>query len=794
MTLPEQIPHVSDDRAAIAPYNFVPLPEKIVPAELPLPTHDAYHEGRHTGRIACTLTTASPLYVRCGLTPEQLAQGLEAKDLPDFFYLQQHGQPVIPGSSLRGMLRALVEIAGYGKMDRVMNRQLFYRSVSDQDYQRLFVEDCGRIKQGANPLAHCFRTKIRTGFLRLRRGKYVIEECDFARIDHQANPRGIAQIPSINNASIFQGNGPGRKPNWVYQNKRIHVVVDQQEQDYFFPVQYRPNGQKRHPDLYLRFRAVKQANFVDGQIPNTQEATLVITGHMQNKHMEFVFLHNMVATHQIDHAMVQRFEDTDQLTQWQEDAFPQDRPVAHARRDGGLLRDGEPVFFLMDDSELSVRFFGRAQLFRLPYGAAPFDLVPMASRRGQEDDNQPPVTDIAEAIFGHVSRNSKDDPRKPIAGRVFVGDALYVGAKDGVWLNEVTPHILGSPKPTTYQHYLVQPSETNAEQHKLMRYDSDLAKTTIRGHKLYWHKKNIGEADIREIDEQKIQSAPKQYTKFKPVKAGVSFTFTIRFENLSNVELGALLWVLQIAADERYRLKLGMGKPLGMGAVKIESKVVLSKREERYRALFDGKQPGWLIGEFEEYDREPYLNAFHNHVLATLKAHDPEKFNYCSKIDETLRIQCLLALLNWEDAPPVEQTRYMEIERDATDRNNVIPAARNQNPRRKRLPNGQYIDVINEYSSRPVLPSPVQLYSENNRSPGTAEVEERLPAPVSGARTVRARVGGVGANDASVGPLDGGKPGRARFAPNLPRKPSSGDLVVVQLDAEGKPEVIVAFL
>ena len=57
----------------------------------------------------------------------------------------------------------------------------------------------------------------------------------------------------------------------------------------------------------------------------------------------------------------------------------------------------------------------------------------------------------------------------------------------------------------------------------------------------------------------------------RPVRAGVSFSFDIRFENLSTVELGAVLWVLRIAADERYRLKLGMGKPLGLGAVHILS-------------------------------------------------------------------------------------------------------------------------------------------------------------------------------------------------------------------------------
>jgi len=72
------------DRIAKAPYNFVELPEKVVEAE-DLPSGDRYHLDRHTGRIECTLTTESPLYIRCGLTTEEFQAGTEAKDLPDFF-------------------------------------------------------------------------------------------------------------------------------------------------------------------------------------------------------------------------------------------------------------------------------------------------------------------------------------------------------------------------------------------------------------------------------------------------------------------------------------------------------------------------------------------------------------------------------------------------------------------------------------------------------------------------------------------------------------------------------------
>ncbi|HEY9612495.1 MAG TPA: hypothetical protein V6C93_24285, partial [Allocoleopsis sp.] len=74
--IPKHIDQVQDERRAVAPYNFVELPEIIVPAE-PLPANNCYHEysehkdnevntlkiKRHTGKIECTITTSSPLYI-----------------------------------------------------------------------------------------------------------------------------------------------------------------------------------------------------------------------------------------------------------------------------------------------------------------------------------------------------------------------------------------------------------------------------------------------------------------------------------------------------------------------------------------------------------------------------------------------------------------------------------------------------------------------------------------------------------------------------------------------------------
>lgn len=217
----------------------------------------------------------------------------------------------------------------------------------------------------------------------------------------------------------------------------------------------------------------------------------------------------------------------------------------------------------------------------------------------------------------------------------------------------------------------------------------------MRGHKLYWHKDNITSEAIRETNQQKIQNAPKQYTRFRPVKDGVSFVFDIHFENLSDVELGALLWVLHLASDNRYRLKLGMGKPLGMGAVSIKHTVHLSNRTERYRSLLTTE--AWTTGlhTMEVKTQDDYVNAFEQYVLS--KSGEGEK--KITRLQDTLRIQCLLALLSWP-GPHVHATRYMEIERNAAHPQGTRPGREN---------NGK----VNEYSYRLVLPTPRQVLNDH---------------------------------------------------------------------------------
>lgn len=76
MTLPQHLSEIAEHRAAIAPYNFVPLPERVVKAELQAAVDQSvYDSTRHTGTIACTLMTEHRRCTCAAATrPEQYAE------------------------------------------------------------------------------------------------------------------------------------------------------------------------------------------------------------------------------------------------------------------------------------------------------------------------------------------------------------------------------------------------------------------------------------------------------------------------------------------------------------------------------------------------------------------------------------------------------------------------------------------------------------------------------------------------------------------------------------------------
>ncbi|MEZ4737469.1 MAG: TIGR03986 family CRISPR-associated RAMP protein [Caldilineaceae bacterium] len=144
--------------------------------------------------------------------------------------------------------------------------------------------------------------------------------------------------------------------------------------------------------------------------------------------------------------------------------------------------------------------------------------------------------------------------------------------------------ILSTPKPTTTQFYLF----SNGQPDATVTYNSDAAE--LRGRKVYRHHGDAPSShtngfEYERATDQDHNGADDQNRTVRGVlKPGTRFEFTVDFENLAPLELGALLWSLQLE-DGMYH-RLGYAKPLGFGSVTVAIKCVeLVKPEERYTSL-----------------------------------------------------------------------------------------------------------------------------------------------------------------------------------------------------------------
>jgi CRISPR-associated protein (TIGR03986 family) len=179
-------------------------------------------------------------------------------------------------------------------------------------------------------------------------------------------------------------------------------------------------------------------------------------------------------------------------------------------------------------------------------------------------------------IFGMVSG---DEEGKALAGKVSFTIASWANDKEPSW-DTKTLQMLNTPHSTCEQFYLVDEPDNE----RVVRYDDRFEEHAkvgrLRGRKFYFHHRQIKD------EYAYTKASDRMNSTVELLKEGV-FKFTADFHNLTDYELGLLLYSLELeGAESDLRHKLGMGKPLGLGSVKITiDKLVRIDREERYRAI-----------------------------------------------------------------------------------------------------------------------------------------------------------------------------------------------------------------
>lgn len=569
---------------AFAPYNFIPLNEKIVSNTVPISNlkMNKYDINRNTGWIELIIEAITPLYIRGTLTKSEVEQEIDSKNKSGFF------APVkrisIPGSSLRGMTRNMVEIVSFSKFEFFEDRRLYYRGLADQSNLR---------EEYQNKMASFDRQKRRSqynfsaGILR----KSIGSGKQGLHFEIKSSGNGFKQILKSDAKNLVG------KLNQKYEEFRFYKL-----QEGFLVVS--GNAPKKKRDWLINYP------------PDNVEPILIPEEDIKN------YKQDRTRSEQVPDILEQ------------------------ARRGEEV-----PCFFVQwKDKEGGNRIsFGHTGMFRLAYEKTIRNHIQQHfdfnNKLIEDGDSK---IDFTEAIFGNEKTHS---------GRVFFEDAFLIGEQTIPLLNVESPKILSSPKPTTFQQYLVQNS---TERKQLSHYNSN---SSIRGYKYYWHKS--GEKKKWAQTDEKIN--PKLYTTIQPVKPGTQFRSKIRFENLSDEELGALLFALDL--PEGFGHKLGMGKPLGLGSISVIPTLYLSNIKKRYTDFF----AEWHNDIPVSNELKGKKQIFEQYLLNELNEGDK------TSLWQVSRLQELLVMLHYDSGKKLEEdgkTRYLTIEPQNEFKNrSVLPKA-----------------------------------------------------------------------------------------------------------------------
>ena len=226
-------------------------------------------------------------------------------------------------------------------------------------------------------------------------------------------------------------------------------------------------------------------------------------------------------------------------------------------------------------------------------------LFPLDDERAQDGDGAPKGLSPVRRLFGYTGDNDGSagigrDDHAQLMGRVSVNAGLEVvddGDTDGRrFLPPTFLKELGMPRPSAVEHYIRQPHHPKSrpsDKATLVTYgDADGYDTPgeLAGRKFYLDRGDAYNGEPWKDDSQANRDNDRSTLALEASRPGRRFRFTVRFRDLDPVELAAIVvalcphqlrGVLDGTDGDGYCSKLGYARPLGWGTVRIEAKALL---------------------------------------------------------------------------------------------------------------------------------------------------------------------------------------------------------------------------
>ncbi|MDA8336100.1 MAG: TIGR03986 family CRISPR-associated RAMP protein [Peptococcaceae bacterium] len=558
------------------PYNFVSHPSKKRPdnhvlGDCPPPTHDRYVG--LTGRIICIGETETPLFI----SDSHAVEANPNKHLTYRFF-EANGEKALPATSLRGMIRSVFEAltnSCFAVFQRDIPYPLEHRNPRtpkgmvparvvglDQNGARLELLDCTQaIPFGVPPQSRPILNAA------------LVRKAYPPKVEDYVNPSG-SQLPSGSEdgmrvaAEVEKEPVPHRKGSggfWAFHTQRVVPVNEHSKLS-------ENGGQTKIVFGWLHLTGPNIENKHDERLffrwgdTNPDPPQEIPASCLCNCTAEVIEEYKYRLSEYWDrgHKRVEKLDDK----RWPNSIEGLPHPSVFVEENRSL-KEGDLVYAIRD-TEGSVTMLRPVLIPRIRYtytrqallpdhltACKLYDcLCPACRVFGWVRQEQKKAVDVDETTGDSVRLASgQRDEKTAYAGRVRFSHGTLIANKGEL---SRTLAILSTPKPTTTPFYMV-----NAQGQPDPNVNYDNREARLRGRKFYRHH---GTANPEEYTSQD-DSTDQNRTVKGALQPGATFRFSIDFENLARLELGALLYALDLEDGIFHRL--GYAKPLGFGSVKV---------------------------------------------------------------------------------------------------------------------------------------------------------------------------------------------------------------------------------
>lgn len=616
------------------PYTFVPAKgdgrgrvavEDLRPGGLPRLGHDRYAEGTSSGRLVCRLTTETPAFVgnrrTREATPEQPGR-VEPFEL-------DAGEPALPASSLRGLIGAVAEAASDSALRILADRSLSFRRPAKTGLSAIGMVVDGRDEDGRHrfelrPVATPTLPASAGGAATLPRPYWqtfgafepqlrvylgdrssIRDESGFPYRTHRLDRERFygLELPPREWTRTAEGPSLELDEHQVrkFAGRGQEVVIAQSPLDGPEP---RPWDEIPDDDLPRYTRCIARVLGCWGRddVPGTKKHELLLPYPEGAEERTTIPIPRRVLE-TFYRAADERTADRDGTDGT--DPLPYEPKETDRNRSGDAedrrfrLKPGDLVYFEPTEDGREVAWISLSSIWRS---------VP---RRGSAPDSDPATAHVffetldpellpfhegrstlthAEQLLGFVTRGRRQDPATPAAlkGRLrFSFGRLEAGQEEPLYLEPCTLRILASPKPPAPELYFKdrqsdERAAADGEDPPGVFIDAEglnAQRHAPQGRKVYLHQQ--GSQDREPWRTEHEDDLLRMKTEIAPMRSGLSFLFHVDFDNLDRDDLALLCYALR--PTEGFRHKLGMGKPLGLGTVRIDPVgLLLVDRQRRY--------------------------------------------------------------------------------------------------------------------------------------------------------------------------------------------------------------------